>query len=221
MDIYNFNTAVTEITLALGNRSDINSRVQDWLNSAQLQMAKTDLEMPQLEETVTGFRVVSGQSEYNLLSTPVFSDFNNILGFRFIKNDTTGVPMGRFDWSDYRRLVSQAVSPPVRWTRKGNLFAVDPQPDATYQLRIDLRRRPRQNMIELDGEWQGHLINATIMIGAQRLGLKDTAQMAQWMLPKAVLVLLQTLTDQNDLEMKWSDAQMVSGYGRYGLQATY
>jgi hypothetical protein len=215
-DIYTWAQAVTEVTLALGNRSDISTRVPQWLNEAQFLMAKCDIELPRLEQTVSSFITVAGTAEYALTATP-FSNPTDLLGIRFVKNLTTGVGMWRMNWDDYRKLVQQASSQPNRWTRKGYTLALDPKPDAVYTLEIDYRRRPALATIEIDGEWQGVLIDAATYTGARRLGMDEVAQRARAGIPLMVLKGLQEPLSQDDLETKWSDATLQPGYGPYSI----
>jgi hypothetical protein len=211
-DIYTWAQAVTEVTLSLGNRSDIAARVPQWLNEAQYLLAKCDVELPLLEETVSTFVTVSGQSEYELTSSP-FTSPSQLLGIRFVKNLTTGVGMWRFNWDDYRRLIQQAPGQPLRWTRKGYMLALDPQPNAVYTLRFDYRRRPDLATIEIDGEWQGALIDTATLIGARRLGMDEVATRARAGLPLAVLTEMQRPQTQEDWEMRWNEPSLVPGAG--------
>src|SRR5690554_4193515 len=121
MTLYTWGTARTEVLNRLGGRNDSTTteRANNWLSSAQLQFAKSHIEIPSLHQVTTQLRVVADQSEYNL--TTVVPDLTDIIGIRSVRNDTSKWKMWRFPWREYREISTQAQSAPIRWARTGNL----------------------------------------------------------------------------------------------------
>lgn len=204
--LYNFGTMRTELTRRLGGRVDTTTRdrADRWLDSAQLQFAKCFIELPLLEQVVEGFSVVEGTSEYNLSSSPFFT-FGDIIGIRSVRNNTANQPlrMHRFPFESYRAISQQAESMPVRWSRKGTLFVVDPKPDDQYELTIDYRRRPQLGVIELDSEWHEAMLNYATFIGWNALSQPNLAQSALNAIPASTLRDLQTPIPEEEWEAYW------------------
>ena len=98
-----------------------------------------------------------------------------------------------------------ASGPPTRWARNGYRLAVDPKPDALYTIQLDYRRRPLLDTIEVEGEWQEHLLCLAESIGWRAFGQADMAQAALAMLPRNVLVVLQTPLDAAEWDALWDD----------------
>jgi len=214
MDQYTWVSARTELLRRLGGRNDATTtlRANEWMNSAQLTLTKSYIEFPRLEQVTTQVLFVAGQSEYNLLS--VAPDLSDIIGIRAVRNeglhigpDTTNpIRMYRFPFGEYRALSTQAVSRPIRWSRNGNLFVVDPQPDDTYETRIDYRRRPRFETVELDSEWHQHWIQLALHYGWASLDQPDLALKAMQIVPQWLTRELQTPIQEEEWEQYWDTA---------------
>lgn len=209
---YSYNAAREEVTFALGNRDDIATRVDHWLDSAQTMLAWTTLSFPNLETTVQNVTLVAGQPNYDLTMFPQFIDFQDLLGILLVKNQNTGLKMWRFGFSDLRALVNQASGDPNRWTRRGNQFYVDPIPISTTHLQIDYRRRPRPGMSELGEQFHEVWIDTAVWIGARRLGMDDTLKTTIAAMPAIVLAQLSQPRSHDDFEMYYNDASVVVAY---------
>jgi len=164
MDNYSWTGAKRELLYRLGNRTDVSNRADTWLNSAQQLMAASEIDLPRLEVVQNPFYVHEDLSEYD-----VDDQLGEIVGIRLVRNETTEMFMTRFTFEEYRNLSSQSTGSPQRWSRKGNLFVIDPKPDGPYELKIDFRRQPYDQTMEVDNRWQEHLITLANAIGFRAL----------------------------------------------------
>lgn len=217
-DLYSFDSAKEELRLRLGGRTavpsqDFDKRLERWLDSAQAMLAKSELELPRLDQINTTAQVVNGTSEYNLrnLLTGSLTDIANtntlgdFIGLQLVRNDTDDIFMSRFPFADYRKISSQASGSPTRWTRKGTLLVVDPKPDDTYELRIDYRRRPRLGVVEVDTEWQESWLQLATFIGWRALDEMQKASGVFQQLPAAVQFAVQRPLGEEEWEALWDD----------------
>jgi hypothetical protein len=212
--LYSWTEATSELKLRLGNRRDLaGSGVSDgldrlghWLDSAQARIAKSLLDMPDLEDNVT-LTTIDGQSEYDLRT--IIPPATEIVGIRYVKNTTTGLRLMRFPFVEFRELVDQAEGSPVRWTRLGFNMAFDPEPDDDEDILIEYRRRPRLGTVELDSEWQEEWLKLAEFIGWQALDQPEKATSAFTMLPARLQVLIQQPLDQDQWESLWDVDQKI------------
>lgn len=206
MAIYTFATAKTEAQYRLGNRGDVSSgassRLENWLNTACVQFAKCDIELPFLEdfEDVT---LTSGISEY---TTTVDFALPQIIGIRTARNQTSGQRMSWMNFDVYRSLASQASGPPVRWSRRGVIFVVDPKPNATTTVRLDYRKRPTASSLSnFDDEWFDVIIDLAVFIGWKALGEPEKAAATLRLLPAFVQRAIQEPLGQDVWEAQAGD----------------
>lgn len=211
-DLYSWSEARTEALRRLGGRTDstTSARMDKFLESAQLQLAKSFVEFPRLEQVTDGVKLTTGESEYNLL-TEAFSlgDLIGILSVRLLSSADGNVSprrMYRFPFYEYRALSTQSSSAPVRWARHGTLFVVDPKPDQNYTLLIDYRRRPREQTVELDSEWHDHWINLAVFYGWKAFGQSNMAQASFDSLPAWLQRQLQSPVQEMEWEAWWDSA---------------
>lgn len=201
--LFTFEQAEEELTLRLGNRRDISARTASWLDAAQLRIAQSLIELPSLETSLT-FDAVEDQSEYDL--TTIIPPPSDLIGIKFVtrqENQAATVPnlrMIRFPFVEFRSLVNQASSPPVRWCRYGTTFAVDPMPDGLYPILLEYRRRPRYGISELDSVWHEDWIKVAEFFAWQALLQPDMAKAAFDMISLRIQALIQTPLDQDQWE---------------------
>lgn len=206
MAIYTFATAKTEAQYRLGNRSDVSSgspsRLDNWLNTACVQFAKCEIELPLLETTVTK-TLSSGDSEYNIVSDFSLAD---VIGIRTVRNNTSGQRMSWMNFDVYRSLASQASGAPIRWSRRGNLLVVDPSPNVTTTIQLDYRKRPTaSSLAQFDDEWHDTIIDLAAYIGWKALGEPEKAAAKFRLLPAFVQRALQEPTGQDVWEAQAGD----------------
>lgn len=214
-DLYSAATAQEEIRLGLGGRSNLTTRIQAWFDEAQLLIARCEIECPRLDAVVHLFTQV-GVAEYSLLAAP-WSNPNNIIGLRLLKNVSSGINLRlfRFDFDEYRSLSSQASGPPTQWARHGTTLAFDPVPDQIYDIQVDYRRRPAAQTVEVDSEYQTILIDLAIYLGFRRLQEWSKAQAHFSLLPAWLQVRLQQPLTEQDWEKQWDEPQAIPGNRRY------
>lgn len=196
---YTFARAVNEIMIRMGRRSDnsFEDRVGDYLDSAQLRIAQTYLEVPDLEDLVT-IHFAADTQEYDLRTTsPPITDF---IGIKYVKNLETEYRMRRFSFEEYRQLVNQATADPMRWTRKGYTFAMDPIPAEAGDIQLEFRRQPALGVLELGNQWQDSLMKLATSIAWSALMEHERAKSIFMELPAALQLALQQPLDQYQWE---------------------
>ena len=207
ISLYSFAGAQTELALRLGGRNDSSSgvafsnRTSNWLNSAQLLMAKCPIALPDLETTAT-INLVSGQGEYN--RNNVNPPLTDMIGIQQIQiSDTTTTPVlkqriARFPFREYRALSLQASTRPTRWTRKGDLIAFDPIPDkAGYTALIDYRKQPAFGGISVPAEYQEQWIKLAVYLAWSSLGQNTKAHATYMELPGTLRSWLESPLDED------------------------
>jgi hypothetical protein len=207
-DLYSWNQAKAELKLRLGNRRDLTGsyasdgadRLSNWLDSAQLRIAQSVTEIPALEQSET-FDTVATQAEYNLNS--LAPALTNIMGIRQLRNDTTGIKMLRFPFTEYRTLTEQPSGAPVRWARKGPLIAFDLIPDDEYTIRIDFRRRPVFGNVELESEWHEDWIKLAEFYAWSALNQESRANSVFMQLPPLLQQAIQQPLAQEGFDSLW------------------
>jgi hypothetical protein len=218
--LYNFNQAHTELKYRLGNRSDLGEGSQDrismWLNSAQLRIAGSVIENPDLDVAGFPMTTIDGQSEYSLLE--ILPPATNVVGIKQVRNNTTQVKCRRFSWNEYRTLSQQAPGPPMRWARWGYIIAFDPQPNLTtggdnYEILLDYRRMPVYDTTEIPNIFQEDWLHLAESYGWQALMKLDRAQAAASRISANLQVLLNQELDQNQWESLWDTDQTIAPYG--------
>lgn len=201
-NFYTFTQAATELQYRIGNRTDLGSGSQDrinlWLNSAQLKIASCSIDCPTLDIVGFPMTTVADQTEYGLLS--ILPPATNIIGIKLFRNDSQGVKMIRFPWTEYRSLNQQAQDSPLRWARDGYTVALDPQPDDVYSLLIDYRREPQLAVSELPNWLQDDWITVAEWIAWKALLKPERAQAAFGLLSRQLQVLMSQPMDQAQWE---------------------
>lgn len=204
-DLYTFASFVNELGPALGNRDDLGSRINTWVNEAQSFLATCDIELPRLERIGFGpLSTVAGTPEYSLTAAP-FSNPNDIVGIRAVRVTSTSNPLRlrRFAFEEYRSLTTQASGPPNRYARWGNTIVFDPNPDAVYTVIFDYRRYPVLGTIEVENAYQKILMSLSMAIGFERLQQFKEAGAAMALLPQWVSRAWQNPLSQSELEARW------------------
>jgi len=219
-NFYTFTQASAELQYRLGNRTDLGSGTQNrialWLDTAQIQIASCVIACETLDVVSFPITTVEGQTEYGLYS--ILPPATDIIGIRVMRNNTEGVKMIRFPWTEYRSLNQQAQGPPLRWARLGYTLAFDPQPDdnGPYTIYMDYRRNPQRGVSELPNRFQDAWITAAEWIGWKALLKPERAAAAYGLLP----VHLQQMLAQ-PLDMDQWEAMFDTDLGVYPLGFEY
>lgn len=141
------------------------------------------------------------------------NNLQDLIGIRLVQRlpqeantSDVGWRMARMSWAEWREIQrTQASGPPTRWARNGYRLAVDPKPDALYTIQLDYRRRPLLDVVEVEGEWQEHMLCLAESIGWRAFGQPDMAVGALQMLPANVLRILQSPLDSAEWDALWDD----------------
>lgn len=209
---YTFTQARDELILRMGNRTDITSRATRWLDSAQVLIARSLLDMPDLTMIVNNVHFAS--NEVSLIAT--IPELVDMIGIISVRDDTNDRKLIRFPWWEYRSLHTVPTSPPSRWARQGYQFALDAYEDP-IDLTFEYRRQPARAVCEIDNVYQEAWITAAEWIGWKALQRHNDAAAAFKLLPPSIgLAISQPLTQE-----QWEaalDPQLAFGPpGRYSV----
>jgi len=207
ISLFSFAGAQNELVLRLGGRNDtsngiaFSNRTAQWLNSAQMLMARSPIAMPDLEESAA-VMLTEGVNEYSRNS--MIPPLTDMIGIEQIQiADTTQTPvlkqrLQRFPFREYRALSLQATARPTRWTRKGDLIAFDPIPDkAGYEVLFDYRKQPVMNGVSVPAEFQEQWIKLATYLAWSSLNQNERAQAVYAELPGTIRAAIEQPMDDD------------------------
>jgi hypothetical protein len=222
--LYQFGAAVLELQFRLGGRNDSSqgvafaNRCSQWLNSAQLLMARSLISIPDLDTARATLQLLPNINEYNRNTTlPPMTDFIGIQVVQIV--DTTVTPQTRFrmrrmPYSEYQALSQLPTGQPRRWTRRGNRIAFDFFPDkAGYNVNFDYRARPVLNQVSIDAEYQEQWIQLAKYMAWSALDQETKAQQALSELPSEIQAMIQSPLDEEQWESFFDPDQIIAPMG--------
>jgi len=205
--VYSFGEAAIELQLRLGGRTDSSqgvpfiNRCYNWLNQAQLLIARAPVAMSDLDSTTATLPLVQGINQYMRGQTlPPMTDMIGIVSVRI--QGPTNFRMRRMPFIEYRALSQYATGQPARWTRRGNILAFDAFPDnqGPYTVLYDYRARPIQNTVSIDAEYQDAWIQIAKYLGWSALDQEAKAKTALSELPNLWQQWVQQPLDEEQWE---------------------
>ena len=131
----------------LGQRTDIASYLDNWVNQAYLDLTTknkfwdlkvpSNFDYPELRTSTT--KSTTAGTAY--VTTPT-----DCLYIRHIHNDTSDMKLDKIKFMEYVRDTGRAAtssrSKPLQWIRDGSNIYLYPTPDATYTLSVYYRKKP-------------------------------------------------------------------------------
>lgn len=214
-NFYSFTQAATELKYRLGNRTDLGTgsanRINLWLDVAQIKIAASVLACETLDVVGFPMTTVDGQSEYS--ENQIIPAPTDIIGIRGFRNDSQGVRMVKFNWSEYRSLSQQAQGEPLRWARLGYIWAFDPQPNDEYDVIVDYRRNPQRGVSELPNRFQDDWITVAEWVAWKALLKPDRAATALGLLPAQLQRIVTQPLDREQFEAMWDENLAVRPIG--------
>lgn len=158
-----FVTIKAEVLERLGGRTNIDSRVEIWINDAYFDL----LMRPQ-------FRFHQLDKELFLETDPLVARYDLddkaptiwfILGMR---NEEDQREIRARDWKTFDR-VATSYGSPIRYMRFNSIITFDPVPDKTYTIKIRYRNRPAEistgEPLILEREWEEVLTALSVVKG--------------------------------------------------------
>jgi hypothetical protein len=179
----NFNDLKMELQLRLGNRADLDARMNRWLNYAYFEILMNPrFQFFELDTAAPVFDTIQGQDTYTFEGIKIV-DMWFILDIRDMTNERK---LRRTHWS-YIDKITRFQGMPIRYYRFGNGFVMQPIPDATYVIQVRYRRRPPDltngtDFINLGTEWEEPIITLASIKGFEALQLKEEAAGARQLL---------------------------------------
>lgn len=173
-----FDALKTEVIARLGNRADIDARVERWINYAFFEiLLNPRFSFFELDKSIP-FLTAIGVNEQSLLTIApdlwIILDITDLDNFRHLQR------------SHYQVLdrVTGTVGQVVRYYRFGESVFFDPTPDAAYNMRLRYRRRPDDLTIGsifagLGTEWEEPIAVLSTVKGFEALDQNEKAQSAR------------------------------------------
>jgi hypothetical protein len=172
-----FDALKTEVIARLGNRTDIDARVDRWINYAFDELLLNPrFNFFELDDQVS-FQTSNGINQQTLDIAPnlwCILDITDLDNFRHLQRS-------HFQVLDR---VTGTVGQVVRYYRFGMSIFFDPTPDAAYNMRLRFRRRPGDRVSGLDfeglgTEWEEPVTVLSTVKGFEALDQMDKAQAAR------------------------------------------
>src|SRR6266850_2370105 len=169
-----FDALKTEVGARLGNRTDISSRVERWINHAFFEL----LLNPRFSffelDSLAMFATVVGQASYALPAIAanlwIILDIRDSTNFRHLER------------SHYQVIdrITPSSGQPTRYYRFAQTVNFDPVPDGVFQIQLRFRVRPGDqgtgsNFASLGTEWEEPLILLSTIKGFEALDQPEKA----------------------------------------------
>lgn len=162
----------TEVTARLGNRTDIASRVDRWINYAWFELLLNPrFAFFELDVVLDPFTVtVPGTATY-IVPTDLW----------FILDLTDTTNSRKIDRVSFQMIDNQfpTSGQPVRYYRFSNTLTFDPVPDLAYDIKLRYRKRPNDlgtaSNLLIGTEWEELIVSLSVKKGYDALGSKDAA----------------------------------------------
>jgi hypothetical protein len=173
--MFNYASFKTELRARLGNRNDLEDRLDRWVNYAITELMLSPRFMFFELDKKDTFTTVIGQREYTLHD---FADLWHILDIRDMTNERK---LLRTHWS-YLDKVMNTTGQPTRYYRFGYDLVLDMIPDGEYVMQLRYRKRPidasaaNPDFEGLGTEWEEMLLTLAAVKGFE--ALKQTEQAA-------------------------------------------
>lgn len=187
----------TELKARLGNRQDLDTRMDRWLNQAFFEiLVNPRFSFFELDTTAT-FDTVAGTREYSL------TGYTNLWFIADVRDMTNQHKLLRTHWS-YMDKVVDVSGQPTRYYRYGESIFLDPIPDAIYNVRIRYRRRPNDIgvMSDFEGlgtEWEEKIVTLAACKAFEALKMTQDAAMHK-QLYEAMVATMSDVPGLEDLD---------------------
>ena len=179
-----FTTFQSDLLFELGQRDDLDSYKDDWVNAAYLKLTtqnrfwglRQDFYFPELETVDTTQDTVDGTAYINvptnaIIVRDVFDDDN----LRRLTNISWRQYIGYTDRAD-----TDAEGPPTEWVRSGSKIYLHPTPDDAYDVSVYYRTRPTalsdgDDTTAIGAEWDEIIVQIAAILAHMKLGEFDKA----------------------------------------------
>lgn len=206
----------TEVLARLGNRTDINARVERWINYAYFELLANPRFYFYEIEDLAFFNTIANVGTY-----PLFNISNGTLVWVIlgVYDETNRQSLRKSHMIEFERRgqtymgsyysPTPVVSKPTDYTRFSNAVILYPIPDGDYQITMRYRRRPSEasstdtSFLGLKTEWEELLIALSTLKGFEYLGQTDRA--------KELREMVEYLMSIREEAFKLDDANLETG----------
>lgn len=180
-----YSTLKTEIIYGLGNRSDLDARIPNWLNWAYYEILMTPrFSFYELDKQVTT-QTINTLRAYDLPDDCWF-----ILS---VRDDTNERKLDRKHWQVFDK-IAHTPGQPNRYAHFANTIELDPTPDDEYDIILRYRKRPIEIVSDsspiIGAEWDEVLVRLTIVKGLESLEQPEKATKQRQLLEAALSLRL-------------------------------
>lgn len=140
-----FSTFQDNLIFELGERTDIDSRVDDWINTAYMTLTCKSL-FPELRQPFIFPELETSTSSDTTDGTAYISAPTDALFVRTCWDSTSDKKLTKIALRDYwdktGRADTDSEGAPTEWVRHGSYIYLSPTPDDTYSITVYYRKRP-------------------------------------------------------------------------------
>jgi len=177
----NFATLKSLVKRNLGNRTDIDSLILQWINNTYLDLV-TAAKIPEFNrfepipcpalDVTTSFTTTEDVASYPCLT--------NVLFEISVRNVTSSRPLYRRDIRWYDRNHSSSSGDPLYYVVYGGLLYLEPTPDGAYEILLRVRKKvdvpalvSNDDVPVIDPLWHEAIVFGASHRGAASLGYPD------------------------------------------------
>jgi len=172
----NFGILKQHVKRNLGNRTDIDTLIESWINNTYLDLVTRGrfeelqrfgpIPIPALDDTTT---------QNTALGVPDYALPTNALFIVSMRDTTNDVPLRQKGIRWYDRNKATSNGKPGRYAEYGGRFYIDPTPDGTYVLQIRFRKKISLPALSQDSQSPliGEEWHETIELGATYRGARS------------------------------------------------
>lgn len=192
MGTYTLENFETYLTLELGQRGDISTLVDRWINTAYIDFCTRDkfwglripkkFKFPELD---------SSQPDVTADGTAYISTPSDCLYVYTVHDDTNDKDLAGISWRSYLKKSGRATTTsenkPTKWVRSGSRIYLSPTPDAAYAVTTYYRKIPivlaTGAVTVIQSIWDEPILKLAVIQSLMRLKEYDKAKIekAEWM----------------------------------------
>jgi hypothetical protein len=180
MGIKTFSEFQTDLKFELGQRTDLDSYLDDWVNAAYIDLCTRNrfweskfggaFDFPELHVVDDSQATADG---YAYVNTP-----SGVLYVEQIHDTTNDFILRGISWREYVEKTGRATAAsegkPKKWVRYGERIYLNPTPDSAYNLDISFRKVPAKmvndsDVTDIGTEWDEVILKLAVIQSLMRL----------------------------------------------------
>ena len=186
-----FSEFQTDLTFNLGQREDISTYVDDWINEAYLDFCtKSRFWNLRVPKNFLFYELQATDDTDTVDGTAYISTPSDCVSVYAVWDSTSDKKLRRINMRQYIKKTGRADTDsegePSRYVRNGAYIYIYPTPDDAYTLRTYYRKRPAvltgSNTTVIGAEWDESILNLATIKGMLKLRMYEDFKMwkAEW-----------------------------------------